>query len=594
MNSEQPKPAPEGRIRGWQLLREGMWRHRRGIALGMFVGVVWTVAKVTVPLLIQRAIDRGIRGDDSLTMWGLAIAGAGLVSAVATGARRYIAFQNARAVEADLRDRVYEHALRLQFAYHDTHQTGQLMSRGNTDLQQFQNFVTMLPITFANLLTVVLATIVLLVLDWQLALAALVGLPLANYFGRKFSQTLHPALMAVQEESAQLASVVEETVSGIRVVKGFGAEQIRFDALATEADDVRSASLRAARARANFLPALEVVPNIGLIAVLAFGGNKVLNGDLEVGELVLFNIYVVLLIQPLRMLGMIVANFQRATAAGARIAQLLDSPVAIASPPSPKHLPDRGSVEVGRVSFSGVSFGYGTEAVLDGFELEIGPGESIAIVGATGSGKSTIARLLPRFYDVDQGSIRLDGVDIREIDIDELRRAVGLVFEETFLFAASVRDNIAFGVPDADFEVVKQAAQLAGADEFIQGLAHGYDTVIGERGFSLSGGQRQRIAIARAIAADPRVLILDDATSAVDPTKEHEIRDALRDAMTARTTIVIAHRPATIALADRVVLLAEGRVAASGTHAELVDTSELYRQVLAQGAIDDSTVAGGG
>lgn len=592
MTSEQTRPAPSGRVRGWLLLKEGMRRHRAGIAFGMFIGVVWTVAKVLVPVLIQQAIDKGIRGDGSLVMWGLAIAAAGLVSAIATGGRRYVAFQNARAVEADFRDRVYRHALKLHFAYHDTHQTGQLMSRGNTDLQQFQNFVTMLPITFANFLTVVLATIVLVLLDWQLAVAALAGLPLANYFGRKFSQTLHPALMAVQEESAQLASVVEETVSGIRVVKGFGAEQIRFDALAEEVEDVRGAALRAARARANFIPALEVVPNLGLIAVLAFGGSKVLNGELEIGELVLFNIYVVLLIQPLRMLGMIVANFQRATAAGARIAELLDTPVAIESPPEPAELLPRDDHRAGSVSFAGVRFGYGDETVLDGFDLEISAGESIAIVGATGSGKSTIARLLPRFYDVDEGSVSLDGVDVRDLELDELRRAVGIVFEETFLFAASVRDNIAFGVPDADFEVVANAARLAGADEFIRDLSNGYDTMIGERGFSLSGGQRQRIAIARAIAADPRVLILDDATSAVDPTKEHEIRDALRDAMTSRTTIVIAHRPATIALADRVVLIDGGRVAASGSHEELAATSDLYRTVLAQGELEDVEAQG--
>ncbi len=551
----------------------------------MFIGLVWTIAKVVVPILIQRSIDDGIRGDDSLLGWAFAIAAVGVVSGIATGARRYVAFQNARAVEADFRDQVFTHAQRLHFGFHDRHQTGQLMSRGNTDLQQFQNFITMLPITFANLLTVVLASIVLFARDWQLALAALAGLPLANYFGRKFSQNLHPALTAIQEESAQLASVVEETVAGVRVVKGFGAEQLRFDALAVEADDVRDASLRAARARANFIPALEVVPNIGLIAVLAFGGHKVLDGDLEVGELVLFNIYVVLLIQPLRMLGMIVANFQRATAAGARIAALLDTPIEITSPSSPTPLPQGGdddSRSIGRIRFKDVDFAYDpTNPVLDGFDLAIEAGESVAIVGATGSGKSTVARLLPRFYDVDAGSILVDGVDVAEADLEELRRAIGLVFEETFLFAASIRDNISFGVPGADLATVERAARLAGAAEFIEQLADGYDTVIGERGFSLSGGQRQRLAIARAIATDPRVLVLDDATSAVDPTKEHEIRDALQEVMHRRTTIVIAHRPATIALADRVVLVDGGRVAAQGTHDELLASSELYREVLA-------------
>ena len=584
-SGEPEADAPLQQRSGWDLLREAMWVHRRGISLGMALGVVWTVAKIAVPILIQRAIDDGIRGDDSLVGWSIAIVVAGLVSGAMTGARRYVAFQNARAVEADYRDQVFQHAQRLHFGFHDRHQTGQLMSRGNTDLQQFQNFITMLPITAANFLTVLLATIVLFVLDWKLALLALVGLPLANWFGRRFAQRIHPAVMGIQEESAQLAAVVEETVSGIRVVKGFGAEDVRFDALAKEADDVREQSLRAAKARSTYLPALELVPNIGLIAVLGYGGHQVLNGSLEIGELVLFNIYVVLLIQPLRMLGMIVANYQRATAAGTRIATLLDTPAAITDPDDPVPLPQGDSV--GRISFKGVRFGYGDEVVLDGFDLEVEPGESVAIVGRTGSGKSTVARLLPRFYDVQAGSVELDGVDVRDLELDTLRRSIGIVFEDTFLFSSSVRDNIAFGAPGSTDEMVERAARLAGADEFIGDLPDGYDTELGERGFSLSGGQRQRVAIARAIASDPRVLVLDDATSAVDPTKEHEIRDSMGEVMRGRTTLVIAHRPATIALADRVVLIDEGRIVAAGTHDDLLANNERYRTVLAASAEDD-------
>ncbi|NOX28737.1 MAG: ABC transporter ATP-binding protein, partial [Actinobacteria bacterium] len=492
--------------------------YRRGIAFGMFVGVVWTVTKVAVPIMIQRAIDDGIRGDDSLLAWSLAITAVGVVSGIATGARRYVAFLNARAIEADYRDKVFEHAQRLHFGFHDRFLTGQLMSRGNTDLQQFQNFVTMLPVTAANVLTVVLAALILLSLNWSLALLALAGLPLANLFGRKFAQQLHPAVRGIQEESAQLAGVVEETVAGIRVVKGFGAEQVRFDALAVEADDIREQSLLAAEARSRYLPALELVPNIGLIAVLGFGGHQVLNGTMEIGELVLFNIYVVLLIQPLRSLGMIVSNFQRATAAGARVAALLDTRIEIVDPENPTPLPD--GQNVGRVSFKDVSFSYDDgQPVLSGFDFDVEPGESVAVVGRTGSGKSTVARLLPRFYDVDGGCIELDGVDVRDLEVEELRRSVGIVFEETFLFSTSVRDNIAFGAPDATDADVERAARLAGAHEFVELLPQGYDTKLGERGFSLSGGQRQRLAIARAIASDPRVLILDDATSAVDPTK---------------------------------------------------------------------------
>ncbi|MDG2262979.1 MAG: ABC transporter ATP-binding protein [Actinomycetota bacterium] len=568
---------------GLRLLRQAIGEHRRGIALGMAVSILWTLAKISVPLLIRQGIDDGIRGDGSLLLWSLLVVAVGGVSAICTGLRRYVAFRNARAVEAEFRDRVYQHIQRLHFAFHDRMQTGQLMSRGNTDLQQFQNFITMLPVTAANLMTVVVAAVILFWLNWSLATLALMGLPLANYFGRRFAKKLHPAVMGIQEESAQLATVVEETIAGVRVVKGFGAEQMRADALAKEADDVYLRSLEAASARAAHLPALELVPNIGLIAVLGYGGHQVLNGTLEVGELVLFNIYVVLLIQPLRMLGMMVANYQRASAAGERLASVLDTEVEIVDPDQPTPLPD--VMEAGAVTFRDVDFEYEPgEPVLRGFDLEIAAGESVAIVGATGSGKSTVARLLPRFYDIGSGSIELDGVLVNEVALDELRTAIGIVFEDTFLFSSSVRDNIAFGVPDASDEVIRRAALLEGAAEFIAELPDSYDTELGERGFSLSGGQRQRIAIARAIASDPRVLVLDDATSAVDPTKEHEIRDALGEVMRDRTTIVIAHRAATIALADRVVLLDEGRVAAMGTHDELLASNERYREVLAQGA----------
>ena len=566
---------------GRTMLLEAMGRHKVGIGLGMLLGVVWSLAKLAVPILVGKAIDQGIVGGGSLVGWSLAIVGAGVVSALATGLRRYVAFRNARLVEAETRDRLYVHAQKLHFGFHDRYQTGQLMSRGNVDLQHFQNFITMLPITVANLLTVSVAALILLILDPILAFFALVSLPLANFFGRRFATRLMPAVLGIQEESAQLASVVEETVGGIRVVKGFGAEQVRADALAQEADDVYDRGMEAASARATYLPGLEAVPSIGLILVLFVGGHRVIDGHLQLGQLVTFNIYVLMLIQPLRMLGFIVAGYQRARAAGTRIHSVLATRPEIVDPVQPIHLPAEGPF--GRVEFSHVSFAYepGAPPVLVDLDLSIEPGESVAIVGETGSGKSTISRLLPRFYEIDSGCIRLDGCDISRLTLSELRRAVGIVFEETFLFSASIRDNIAFALPDASDEVVERAARLAGAHEFILELPEGYDTEIGERGFSLSGGQRQRISIARAIVSDPRVLILDDATSAVDPTKEHEIRDAMAEVMEGRTTIVIAHRVATIALADRVVLLDEGRIVASGTHAELLENSPRYREVLA-------------
>jgi ATP-binding cassette subfamily B protein len=568
---------------GWRLIGDALRPRRAGVVLGVTVGLVWTAAKVSIGLLVRQAVDRGIEGDDmsALRTWTALIAVAAVISAIFTGLRRYIAFREARWVEADLRDRLFAHIQRLHFAYHDHAQTGQLMSRANTDLQQVQAFVVMIPLTISNAVTVLAVTVILTSIDPLLTLLALGSLPFLNVVATRFSRRLHPAVMGIQRESAELAAVVEEAVAGVRVVKGLGAERVQESRLRTEADDVFDESMRAARVRARYLPAMELLPNLGLIAVLGYGGHQVLDGSLSLGSLVAFNVYVAMLIWPLRMLGMILAQGQRAAAAGERVHEVLSTEPTVIDPAQPVSLPLRGEAPVGAVRFESVTFAYSRVPVLDGFELEIMPGESVALVGATGSGKTTVARLLPRFYDVDSGRVLLDGVDVRQLKLRELRRAIGIVFEETFLFSDSIAANIAFADPEAEPAAIERAARLAGAHEFIERLDDGYSTLIGERGYSLSGGQRQRVAIARAILADPRVLILDDATSSVDPTKEHEIRDALAEVMRNRTTIVIAHRPATIALADRVVLIDDGRVAAEGTHGSLLATDERYRRVLA-------------
>ena len=551
--------------------------------------MLWTVGKVAVPWVVGQGVQRGIEADppdvSQIRFWALMVLVAGGGSAIFAGARRYLAFREARRTEADLRDQVFAHIQRLHFAYHDRTQAGQLMSRGNTDLQQVQQVVVMIPITISNALTVLAVTAVLLFIDPILTVLALGSLPLVNILGKRFSTHLFPNVMRIQEESAQLATVVDETVQGIRVVKGFGAEPAQKARLETEAGDVFDAAMDASKVRAKYLPAIELMPNVGLVAVLAYGGHQVLNGNMAIGTLLAFNLYVVLLIQPLRMLGMIIAQAQRAAAAAQRVVEVLSTAPVVTDPDHPESLPDEGAL--GEVRFEGVSFAYGDgTTVLHGLDLHIRPGESVALVGATGSGKSTVARLIPRFYDVDEGRVLLDGIDVRHTRLQQLRKAVGIVFEETFLFSDTIAANIAFADPDAGQDLIERAARLAGAHDFIVELPEGYRTTIGERGFSLSGGQRQRIAIARAILADPRVLILDDATSSVDPTKEHEIRDALAEVMEGRTTIVIAHRPATIALADRVVLLGHGRIVAEGTHEELLGSNEAYRTVLA--AIEDA------
>jgi ATP-binding cassette subfamily B protein len=559
---------------------------RTGIALGVLIGLVWTAGKVSVGVLVQRAVDRGIERDhmSELRRWALVIAGAGVVVGVSTGLRRYLAFREARLVEADLRERLFAHLQRLHFAFHDRAQTGQLMSRANTDLQQIQAFVVMIPLTISNGVTVLAVTAILISVDPLLTLLSLGSLPFLNLLATRFSRRLHPLMLGIQQESAELAAVVEETVAGVRVVKGFGAEPVQAARLAVEADDVYDQSMQAAGVRATYLPALELLPNLGLIATLGYGGHQVIEGALTTGEFLMFNVFVVMLIWPLRMLGMILAQGQRAAAAAERVAEVLDTEAVIADVSTGLPLPDARGGGRGEVRFEQVRFRYAPHlpVVLDGFDLVVPAGQSVALVGSTGSGKTTVARIIPRFYDVDGGRVVVDGVDVRDLRLRDLRRSVGIVFEDTFLFSDSIGANIAFADPAASDDAIERAARLAGAHDFIAALPAGYATPIGERGYSLSGGQRQRIAIARAILADPRVLILDDATSSVDPTKEHEIRDALAEVMQDRTTIVIAHRPATIALADRVVLLDGGRVVADGTHAELLATSEAYRQVLAQ------------
>jgi ATP-binding cassette, subfamily B, bacterial len=572
----------EQRSEGWKLLRAMLKVQRRNLLIGGLIGILWASFKVMVPQMTKYAINDGIEKNGPLLRWAVIIGLLGVLTGVLSGMRRYVAFRESRWAETLFRERLFRHVIGLHVGYHDTAQTGQLMSRASSDLMQIQGFIVMIPITLSNVIQIFAVTAILFITDPVLAVVALIPLPFVNLSARRFSHRIHPASIAVQAEQAQLANVVEESVSGIRVIKGFGAEQVQFEKLEQEADDILRESMKAARIRSSFLPAIDVLPALGLVAVLGVGGHRVLNGQLSIGDLVAFNVYLTLLIWPLRNIGMIVALGQRAAAALVRINEVLETKSEITDPAKPQSLPTGGMQTLGAVKFDHVQFGYNPSfPVLSNFNLSIAAGESIAIVGATGSGKSTIARLLLRFYDTNVGHVFLDGVDVRKLRLRELRQQIGVVFEETVLFNDSVANNIGFARPGASQQDLEGAAKLAGAHDFILQLPNGYQTIIGERGFSLSGGQRQRIAIARAIIADPRVLVLDDATSAVDPSKESEIRDAMRTVMSGRTTIVIAHRPGTIALADRVVFLDGGTIAAIGKHEELVSSNERYREVLA-------------
>ena len=570
------------RSEGWKLLRGLLRDQRRNLVIGGVIGITWASFKVAIPQVTKFAINNGIEKDGPLLGWAVTIACLGVVTGVLSGLRRYVAFRESRWAETLLREKLFSHVLGLNIGYHDKAQTGQLMSRASSDLMQIQAFIVMIPITLSNVIQIFAVATILFITDPVLAIVAMLPLPFVNISARRFSNRIHPISVAVQAEQAQLANVVEESVSGVRVVKGFGAEQVQFKKLEKEANDIFGEAMKAAKIRSNFLPAIDVLPALGAVGVLGVGGHRVLSGQLSIGDLVAFNVYLTLLVWPLRNIGMIVALGQRAAAALVRIHEVLSTTSEITDPQVAKTLPSTENSQQGAVKFDHVQFGYDPmQPVLTNFNLEIMAGESIAIVGATGSGKSTVARLLLRFYDTNNGHIFLDGVDIRKLQLRELRQQIGVVFEDTVLFNDSVKSNIAFAKPDAVQADLERAAKLAGAHDFILRLPNGYDTLIGERGFSLSGGQRQRIAIARAIISDPRVLILDDATSAVDPSKEGEIRDAMRTVMSGRTTIVIAHRPGTIALAERVVFIDNSTIAAIGKHDELVATNDRYREVLA-------------
>ena len=584
----------ELRREGWRLMRSAVRPHRRTVWIGVLAGLGWTAARVAVPTMVGFAVDRTIvahHDNAALLRWVLAILAVGAVQALCTAVRRYEAFGLAIRVETDIRMRLVAHLQRLHFAFHDESQTGQLMSRANSDIQQINNVILLVPLTIASTVTMIAVLGILLYRSPGLAFFALASLPALNIVATRFTRRMYPVGLHLQQSLAEVSNVVEETVTGVRVVKGFGAERRQIEALRLQTENVYLRSIEAANLRSGFLPMIDLLPTLGLVGILWYGGHQVLAGHLSIGDIIAANFYVLMLIWPLRMVGMLLGQIPRAVSAGGRIHEVLATDAAVAERPGARALP----VGPGELQFDGVTFAYGRgRPVLADLDLVIRGGEAVALVGATGSGKTTIARLVPRFYDVTAGRVLLDGADVRDLRLTELRRAIGIVFEDTFLFSESVRANIAFAEPDAPMDRVRVAARLAGADSFIDELPDGYETVVGQHGFTLSGGQRQRISIARAVLSDPRVLILDDATSSVDPTKEHEIRAALAEVMHGRTTLIIAHRPATIALADRVVLLDGKKVVAEGTHDELLVTSEAYRTVLARAEVEGSEHRAGG
>ena len=565
--------------------------YRTSLIVSTVLAIAAQVAAILV-LVLTGAVINEIE-DDPHTRTLLAFAGVivllGLVRGALTYGRRIISGRQALGVEYDLRDELYSHFLRLSFGFYDRSQTGQLMSRATMDLQSVRFFLGYGLIFFAqHVVTIVVVTVVLFVYSWELALVALAITPVIVLTAFRYSRVSHPVLRDVQQSLGEVATVAEESISGVHVVKSFAQEDRRAERFGHAADTVFAKTLAANRQRAVYVPLLTFLPFIAQALVLLVGGRMVINGSMTLGSFSAFYLLLAMLVMPLRMLGMWIGQAQRAVAAGERIFEILDEPEEVADATDPTPMP----AGPGEVVFEDVSFGYDPERpVLEDVDLRIAAGHTVALIGPTGSGKTTLAALVPRFYDTTHGRVLVDGVDVRRLVRRSLRSEIGVISQDPFLFSASVRDNIALGMPDAPHDAVEAAARAAQAHDFIEELPHGYDTVVGERGITLSGGQRQRIAIARALLIDPRILILDDATASVDATTEALIREGLREAMRGRTTIIIAHRLSTIALADEVVVLDHGRITARGTQAELLETSPVFREIHEHGLLQQ-VVAG--
>ncbi|TMK78032.1 MAG: ABC transporter ATP-binding protein [Actinobacteria bacterium] len=531
---------------------------------------------------LEKAITASSR-HDLFTIAALVLAvGAG--RAIFMSGRRLISGRQALGVEFDMRNALYAKLLRLSFGFYDRHQTGQLLSRATVDLQTVRFFLGYgLIFFFQNVLTIIGATALMFAVNWKLALVATAVTPLIVVFAYRYSSVSHPVLRDVQQKMADVATVAEENIVGVHVVKSFAQEQTELQKFAERSERVFERSVDANRQRALYVPLLSFLPLIMQAGVLLAGGRMVAQGTLDIRTFFFFNVLVVMLVMPLRMLGMWIGQSQRATASGERIFEVMDEPEEISDRPGAAEMPPGD----GRVAYEHVSFEYAHgRPVLRDIDLVLEPGRTVALIGHTGSGKTTLASLVPRFYDVTEGRVAIDGADVRDVKLESLRREIGIVSQDPFLFSATVRENIGFGAPDATDDEVVRAATLAQAHEFIAELPDGYDTVIGERGITLSGGQRQRLAIARALVMNPRILILDDATASVDATTEARIRLGLREAMKGRTTIIIAHRLSTISLADELVVLDGGRVVGRGTDEELLGTNAVFRDIYEHGLLE--------
>jgi ATP-binding cassette subfamily B protein len=576
-----------------------VWAHKVQFISAMSFSFLGLIIQVWIPKILQEAITNAlILHTASLHTYVWLIAILGLFTGLFGYISRTNLFNLAYSIEFDLRNIIYEHFTRMSFPFYDRVQSGQLISRANSDIRSVQMYLTFAPMILVQCSIAVVAFIFMLTISVPLAFVAMAAMPFIYLVGVRMRQRLFPVSWLIQSRLAEVATVVDENVNGVRVVRSFAAEQQQLRQLGNAADRVQWGYIKDADLRARFAPLVQNLSQVGLVLVLLVGGWMVIHDHLPVASIVSFNLYLVMMQAPFMMLGMLIMMGQRASASAERIYEILDEVPTIVDRPGAIELVD----SEGDVEFDHVSFAYaddsllsksggdeGPRQVLRDLHLHLHPGETVALVGRTGSGKSTVARVLARFYDATGGTVRVDGHDVRDLTLTSLRANIGVVLDEPFLFSVSIRDNIAYGRPDASIEEVKAAAEAAGAAGFINRLSDGYDTVVGERGYTLSGGQRQRIAIARALLVNPPILILDDATSAIDVKVEQRIHSSLRVLMEGRTTLIIAHRLSTISLADRVVLLDNGHIVADGTHAELLASTPLYSEVLAQAASAEET-----
>jgi ATP-binding cassette subfamily B protein len=572
MNGRSHPPGWIRRLLPW------LAAHRRKVVLAFAAALVGSALNAVVPAVEQVIVDDVIL-HHRYPLWpwlGVMIAAA-IVTFGTAHVRRYVGGRVSLDVQYDLRNAIYDHLQRLDFARHDELQTGQLVSRANSDIGLLQALLSFLPIMSGNLLMMVISLVIMFLYSPPLALISLVVVPAMAVAAYRMREKTFPANWDSQQKEGEVATVVEEAVTGVRVVKGFGQERRELDHLVERAGALYASRLRAVRLQARYQPLLQAIPVLGQVAVLALGGWMAIHHRLSIGTFLAFATYLLALAAPARMLASVLLVGQQARAGAERVLDLLASTPKVVQAPDALPLgPARGAVEL-----EGVTFGYmSRQPVLHGFDLQVAPGDTVALVGASGSGKSTVALLVPRFYDVLEGAVKVDGVDVRRLQMDSLRSQIGVVFEESFLFSDTVAANIAYGRPEATMEEIEAAARAAEAHGFITALPAGYQTTVGERGLSLSGGQRQRVALARALITNPRILILDDATSAVDARVEEEIHATLRRVMAGRTTLLVAHRRSTLRLANRIVVVDDGQVLDQGSHDELVARCPRYRELL--------------